>query len=167
MRIPSKHNLSENDSSRLPSFTIMEMLVAMAISSIIIASGAFLYLNFNKYVASSVQKNETENAVILFSKVFQEDVRQAEDIEQFTDELTMKSERKGLVSYVFSDEYIIRQQQEVTDTFSFVVENLVISFDPLLNRFQSLEARLISGDVVYPVIFVKTYENATLFNKDW
>jgi prepilin-type N-terminal cleavage/methylation domain-containing protein len=153
--------------ARLPAFTIMEMLVAMVISGIIIGSGAFLYLNFNRYVTSAIQKSETENAVMLFCRAFEDDMQGASAIEQISDELSMKSEKKGLITYFFSDDYIVRQQEEIVDTFSLMVEDLTISFDYLNNRFQSLEARLISGDIAYPVFMVKAYENAEMFNTEW
>jgi type II secretory pathway pseudopilin PulG len=163
---PSANTEKQRVKGYLPSFTIVEMLVVLALSAIVFASGAFLYLNFNKYVNTAIQKNDAENSAILFYNAFKNDVQVADVIQTNPDEVTMNSAAKGKVLYLFNDDYIIREQEEVLDTFVFDVEDLVISVNPLTNRFNYFEARLINGDVVYPVFVAKDYPNGDLFNKE-
>jgi type II secretory pathway pseudopilin PulG len=157
--------LSKDPKQSLDSFTIMEMLVALTLAGIVIASGGMLYFQFNRYLSASINRNESENAAMLFSLAFRNDINKPGNITAGNGEINIANADNNVISYAFFDDFIIRSTMEVADTFHLFVENLSISTDPATGRFHSVKADLIIEGTVYPFLIVKEYENYELFNK--
>ena len=152
-------------SQNIKAFTIMEMLVALTLAGIVIASGGMLYFQFNRYLSTSINMNESENSVILFSLAFRNDIRKSSNITAKNEEIIVLNSDASSVSYSFFDKYVVRSIAEKTDTFKMLVNDLSISTELGSDRFYSVKANLVADETVYPFFLVKEYENFELFNK--
>ena len=151
---------------KIPSFTIMELLVVMVLISIVISSGALLYLQFNRYLENNIKQTGTENTVMLFTHAFIQDINQPGEITANNYEITINKKDGNQIHYTFDDKFIVRTIEETSDTFKITINNLEISHDPLSDEFQEIKTNFVSGAVIYPFLWRKEYENGEMFNKE-
>jgi prepilin-type N-terminal cleavage/methylation domain-containing protein len=150
---------------KLPSFTLMELMVVMVIISIVISSGALLYLQFNRYLEINLQQTGSENAIMLFTRAFKQDISIPGIINTGNYEIIITKKTGGQIAYSFEDNFIIRNTGEAIDTFKLGTSNLEIFSDPVTGEFRGLKTDLIITDVTYPLLIQKETENVDLFNK--
>ncbi len=112
---------------RIKAYTILEVLVAMVISTLVI-SGSFLaydmtYKQFKHYQEVSYSTNEA----VTFHSVLGKDMA-GSTVVRVTDkglECIPKGEK---VSYEFKSDYVLRKVALVTDTFHVNQEDLLLTF---------------------------------------
>jgi len=118
--------LVTNKHTKLEAFTVMELVIGLAISSIIISMVYLIYSNISKQVIEySVQQDELME-YNQFQNVLSADIRLCKQliaIDKMSLRLAMADEK---IHYFFEKEYSIRKGK-TQDTFRIQVKNMELS----------------------------------------
>jgi prepilin-type N-terminal cleavage/methylation domain-containing protein len=112
--------------SRLKGYTILEILMAMIISSIVLISAysgmekiSFLYKNFRI-------KNEIINEVTLLNRILMHDISKSSYISEGNNSINCIYFDKK-IEYIFNDNCVIRKSP-LADTFNIPTSDMTLSF---------------------------------------
>jgi prepilin-type N-terminal cleavage/methylation domain-containing protein len=101
----------------VPSFSLVELLVVMVLSSIIVGVIYFSYATIVSYqLRLSNQKRLVEDAATLYF-ILKKDVQQSTCVRAISHETILCERSLGTVNYGFYDGYVLRQQLDRIDTF--------------------------------------------------
>ena len=109
--------------TRLPAFTLIELMVTMLISSIsigIIYSG---YDIVSKQFRTYKTTNETIAEALYLNSLMNSDFSKARDAKKNRDGFTLLDYENRSTVYEFSEEYIVRKVSFSTDTFHLPIKN--------------------------------------------
>ena len=156
---------------KLKAFTLLELLIAMVISSIVVAFGYSVYsLMYKQYL--SYKKTKTEIVKTMqFNTVLTNDFYNSEEITFSENTIAIFRKNNEPLIYTFNDNFILRKANEITDTFKIATTNIQEKFvfknesypSTLIAKF-SFDSQL-SWDVQH-FLFTKNYSAATLLNKE-
>jgi prepilin-type N-terminal cleavage/methylation domain-containing protein len=156
--------------SRVPSFSLIEMLVVMVISSMMVGVIYFVYYTVNSYQVSLTRKySEVENVNSLYS-LLTNDFDRSEYIEATTvNELTCHVQYSGTkVSYSFFSNYILRKQESRVDSLACPSNSVAFLFQQkntesgLIDELK-IETLFFGG--MTKLVFFKQYDAAILIGK--
>lgn len=108
---------------KLSAFTLVEISVAMIISSIVIVLAMNLYLQLSRSNQRILNEYDENQKLVLFSSIMHNDFDKFEKAEYSIYELKF-SENERVCIYEFTDFGIIRKTEELTDTFKMEYQNL-------------------------------------------
>lgn len=105
--------------TRYKAFTIIELIMAMLISSVIIGIIYYVYILFNHQFSAYRQKANAIDEYLIFRSAFQRDIESADAVTNpSTKEINCFTILGGLsVQYEFEDSCIVRSREGVQDTF--------------------------------------------------
>ncbi|WP_205511070.1 PulJ/GspJ family protein [Longitalea arenae] len=105
--------------TRLQSFTIIELIMAMLISSVIISMVYYVYILFNHQFSNYREKAGAIDEYLVLQKALQTDIESADAIRApSANEMTCSSNAaEQMISYTFSEGFITRSDGAVLDTF--------------------------------------------------
>jgi prepilin-type N-terminal cleavage/methylation domain-containing protein len=119
-----------NRKNWIKGFTLLEMLFVILLSAIVV-SLTFLYFNaFNRYISQITRLSEYELQVLRMESLLTYDIDRAASIQINKDNTTFMSVLGTNVDYEFAVNYIVRIQEENSDTLK--CEELL--FSPEYNR---------------------------------
>lgn len=126
--------------TKLKAFTLAEMIVVLVVASIVISMG-FLVLNMVRKQVSLIQTNyQKKQEVQFFEVTLTRDFNKRKAFfNQKKGKLTLKN-RKDSISYVFLDQYIVREM----DTFNLEVKNKKLFLDGVEVKGKFIDAIEIS-----------------------
>jgi len=149
---------------KLPAFTLVEISVAMIISSIVIVLAMNLYLKLSKSNQKILQEYDDNLQILQFSAIMNNDFDKFEKAEFSIYELKF-SDYNSSCLYEFTDIGIIRKTEELTDTFKIEYQNLDYRLQHgntgLLTNL-SFEIKYLKN--VIPFSFYKEYNTADKVN---
>lgn len=106
---------------KLKSFTLIEMVIVMIISGIIISIAYFSFFiiaqRFNSFSSSSRSLME----IGTLNNLLAEDFNDAKSVNVEGDEILVIKDSSS-IHYLFEEEYILRQQESLIDTFKLIAE---------------------------------------------
>lgn len=105
---------------KLKAFTILELIVALAISSVLISIGYYSVLVVFKMFKGNVSQSQEITAYYLFKKTLDNDFRRCDFAGEGSDSpgLLLRSVKdSNRIAYEFRKNYIIRQMNNAVDTF--------------------------------------------------
>ena len=113
---------------RISAFTLLELLIGMILSSIVIG---FCYTSYSiihkQYLNYNTIKRQN-TAAIQLNSILNTDFINAEYIMYDTDKLIFNSENKVHLHYEFKENYILRVDNGLTDTFMFAPLNIITGY---------------------------------------
>lgn len=115
--------------NKIKGFTLLEMLVTMAISSLLTYFAWEGYLFFNRYYGSVYKKTTEYNTLVEFDNVLQRDLWNAGAAELDGDGLSISAGGKKTF-YIFRKDFIVRKSLSSADTFKVSV----LKFSGLLDK---------------------------------
>lgn len=151
---------------KVSAFTIIELLVAMAVAGIMVSIAVLLYLQLQRYIGSFSAGMVRNNDILTFTNLLGRDMDLSNRVE-YADSAIYTLGEKTRVEYLFENKTIIRISESNTDTFKIHFQNLTINTvdeKPALVNSVFFEIR-IDSDLAYPVKFVKEYPAQALFVK--
>lgn len=115
---------------QLRSFSLLELIIALVISSIVI-SGAFVVIGFvNSFLVSYRQKHEFVNELVVFARVINKDLFEARGIMEVSESAIQLVKDEESVFFYFLDSDIVREIGAETDTFNIKVLDKQILVGP-------------------------------------
>lgn len=150
---------------RLPGFTILEIMVALVITTVVAAMATWAFSNIQKYV-NSYRKNEAQNLDFArFITFFNFDIRQSESIVYVNDELVFTFASGEETGYLFFDDCIVRSEQRLDDTLFIETTSFgVTPLDVAPDLIEEIDVTLKMGKTNYPMTFTKYYSRQQLFS---
>ena len=149
---------------KLQAFTLVEISVALLISSIVIVLAMNLYLQFSQSNQRILNEYDENQKLILFSFIMHNDFDKYEKAEYLMYELKLTNNNSSCL-YEFTDMGIIRRTGEQTDTFNLEYQNLDYKLQNGNTGFlTNLSFELKYKQNIIPVIFTKDYSNADKIN---
>jgi hypothetical protein len=107
----------------LRAFTLLELLFVMILTTIIIGIG---YLTFNistRQLHSYRANSKKISGVFLVTMLLNKDFTEAKSVLKANDSLIFTSDVNSLLQYFFTEDYIVRNANSVTDTFYYKTQN--------------------------------------------
>jgi prepilin-type N-terminal cleavage/methylation domain-containing protein len=102
---------------KLKAFTLLELLVGMILSGIVLASTFTAYRIVTRQYETYRDKSISVTEVSFFVSQLEFDFMNASEIVlQSENKIQLQSEKR-LLQYLFSEKYVLRNDQERTDTF--------------------------------------------------
>lgn len=115
---------------QLRSFSLLELIIALVISSVVI-SGAFVVIGFvNSFLVSYRQKHEFVNELVMFSRVINKDLFEARGIKEVSESAIQVVKDEESVFFYFLESDIVREIGAETDTFNIKVLDKQILVGP-------------------------------------
>src|SRR4051812_29459014 len=105
---------------KIKSFTVIELIVGLLISSIVISLSYYAYFLFSTQVVKQQNRNNGASTFQLFKKTFQNDFTRAAQIKDTMDRtgINFEIEQSASIKYLFQKDLIIRTVAERSDTFN-------------------------------------------------
>jgi Tfp pilus assembly protein PilE len=157
---------------KIPSFTIIELIVTMLISSIVIGIIYTSYLLFNRRFIHFKNKSDAQQEFFLMKRALAHDMDRAVYVkDSLHTRLVMYNKHRGSetteVVYFFSDSLVLRSYGMVTDTLCRTLGNWQFRYVddslPLVNRL-NIQCTL-DGEAA-ELIFTKQYDAQQLIKSD-
>lgn len=150
---------------RIKSFTIIEMIMAMLISSVVIGIVYYIFLLLNHQFAGYQDRSAVINEYLLFQKALQTDMERA-DVIEYPSEKVLVLRRlvdDQPVQYDFYDNFIVRTMAAYRDSFSIQNGGCLVT---RVNDSSALVEKFVlntnmAGERVTPV-FIKQYSACQL-----
>lgn len=154
---------------KIRAFTLLELLIGMIISSIVIG---FCYLSYSiiykQYMSYKILKLEIVET-IQFNSILNSDFIKAETVVFGDNKLILNSTNRSSLQYDLMDNYILRKDGEVTDTFNLSAINVLPEYLPetepsptsIVTDF-SFDAKVL-GEMEH-FHFTKNYSAETMIN---
>lgn len=101
----------------IPAFTLVEVLVSMAVTAIVIGIVFVIFSIMAERMADYRDQNEPISEMNRLSYALTRDFHEASQVEVLDDNILCSSYNSARSSYVFADFYIVRQQEAFRDTF--------------------------------------------------
>ncbi len=153
--------------TRLRSFTIMELIMAMLISSVIIAIVFYVYLLFNHQFSNYREKANAIDEYLVLQKALQTDLESADVISTPSpNEITCMGIPDGrTVLYTFNNAWIARSCGDAQDTFR--IKNNGYEATPLneTGLVESLVLKITVSAVPFRTTYRKIYSACQLMKQ--
>jgi len=150
---------------KIPSYTLLELIVVLAISGIVMLNIIGLYLYVQKQFYNYKDQIDYEIELVQFISTLTNDINFGNKIKSGQNEIIIEKNNSKDVLYNFRKEKILRTDER-TDTFNVSIRKIkTFSIDDykLINRI-SLD--VIRGTKVSSFNFIKNYDNATIVNME-
>ena len=154
--------------SKLASFTLIEMVLAMMLAAIVIGMAYTAFTVFTHLYGNYRNKNLQHADVQLFRQILQHDMERAELVTISEGEIRFAGlDNAEQVVYRLSADYLLRQKGEISDTLKLKQLSCIASFE---NRLVStglvdhLVFRFNYQQSLLPVSSAKKYTSVQLFN---
>jgi Tfp pilus assembly protein PilE len=113
------------DRFKLPGFTLLEQIIVLALTTILVLIGFTAVLNFQQLIVKVRDNAGKDRSVYLLHIALENDFRNSESI-AWDGGLNIEK-TNGNIRYEFGNSFLVRETQEVTDTFRFVTSDMTIS----------------------------------------
>jgi prepilin-type N-terminal cleavage/methylation domain-containing protein len=121
--------------TKFKAFTLVELLVGMIISALVISFCYSAYtIIYKQFLNYKNIKTQLVNAMQL-NTILTTDFITSESVFYNEDKLVLNSLDKSFLIYSFNDGYILRTQNETTDTFKLVADEFKISYLSEISSF--------------------------------
>ncbi len=153
---------------KIKAFTLIELIVVLLLTSLVITITFYTFQVAKNYYLHFDKKENQVTALIRFNAVLQSDFTKSQYAEGNSKVVTCYFEKKQ-ISYRFMNEYIIREQVGVRDTFycqashlKYFFENAILMSDQrVIDEFQFFDDQ---AQINYH--FKKVYATADLMLND-
>jgi prepilin-type N-terminal cleavage/methylation domain-containing protein len=152
---------------KLRAFTLMELLIGMIISSIVISFCYATYsIIYKQYLTYKAVKQEVVQTAQL-NAILTTDFLNAETVTYDDTKLTLNNTDASVLEYNFNDEFILRRQAEIVDTFKLVATDIIPQYiteqQPTMITGISFNALVLGENESFH--FIKTYSAETIVNR--
>jgi prepilin-type N-terminal cleavage/methylation domain-containing protein len=151
--------------SKLNAFTLIETLVALAISSIVIGLASLVFLSF-----ASLQKKQSTDDIkysdlLLFMNAITYDIETSSRVTGDETEMILEFDTIPYKTYyLFHDNEVLRNVQTKSDTFNFVVQDIeLLRLKEDYELITTFTGNIIQDNCEFPVKIVKDYPRSLLF----
>lgn len=114
---------------KLPAFTLMELLVAMVLSTIVVAAAFTGYEIMAGRYGQYQQVNAGIREAAWMNGLLQKDLLQARLVVQHENTIRLTAAYREPVTYEFRDAYVLRRTHDLTDTFKITIGKLTCTFN--------------------------------------
>jgi Tfp pilus assembly protein PilW len=125
---------------RIPSFTIVEVIVAMVLSTIVVA---IAYRVYNYATISFLESQKTYdrmNALITIQSIMNHDFQMANGVTFNDSIITISKSKNQIISYQLTSACIVRNNYSSNDTFKVALTDLHIKYlfdiEPFVERIE-------------------------------
>jgi prepilin-type N-terminal cleavage/methylation domain-containing protein len=151
---------------RLKGYTIWEIIIVMVISSIVITLAASVFFRIRNYFHTNTGVYISGTDFIVLSDIMKRDFDRARVIHN-KDSIIYLIDNKSRISYRFSEQYIVRNNNMITDTFHFVTGRFHVGTLPdHPDMIGQVEFEVILKKLKIPFCYYKQYEKQVLYETD-
>jgi prepilin-type N-terminal cleavage/methylation domain-containing protein len=151
---------------RIKAFTMIEMLVVLALSGILIAASMQLYLNYDKLIQMKNKQIDCGKETYQFYHIFKHEFDRAISVTASGNQVTLLSSAKTPVQYEFEQDFVVRLHDEMADTFFVKVNDFKAVKDPVSGFDNIVTLELQNCGETYPIYLAKQYPNDVLMNNE-
>lgn len=133
--------------SRLPAFSLVEMLVVMVLSTIIVGIIYFSFSTIQSYQSQLIRQKQAAEDFSTLYYIVKRDVQLSSIVRAPSNAVITCEYPEKQVEYSFFDNRVVRRQQERVDTFRLAFSPQLLRAGKLLSEFPAVvdEVRLATG----------------------
>ena len=151
--------------SKLQGFTLVELIVAMIISTIVISSTIAIWLTVEGLFKRGMSDTYGDTGTVLFVSCIKTDMYRSENITASAHEIHFSFSEDPEIVYTFDDDYTVRTVQNSIDTFYVGIQDLqIIPHKTLPKVVKSISFSVLLKNKIIPFFLTKDYSNSRLFN---
>ena len=155
---------------KLRAFTIIELCVVMLLSAIVTGIGFFTLDIFQGSVRKYKKDAGDLSDITLLHRLLTQDIWKSSEVSCIQNGLQAKG-KNGIASYYFHPNYIIREKNDLIDTFAFQNDKLLLNFQKQEISVPGMLAdeitfNLTHKEELHVLIFSKTYGADVLIQHD-
>lgn len=113
---------------QLKAFTLLELLVAMAITGIVVSIAGLAFSLLDKQVSGYRSESALVNSVFALHGRMQRDIMDAASVNKDEQDIIIERRNRTVIKYTFGDKYVLFAANERTDTFFVAAENIKAFF---------------------------------------
>lgn len=147
-------------------YTIWEIITVMVISSIVITLAVSIFFRIQFYFHSEIRNYTSGADFIVLNNLLRMDLDKARIIQNKDNTLYLMDE-KSSASYQFNEDFIVKEESQLTDTFRLITSGFRIETlpdHPLL--VVQIEFQVKMKDLTIPFFYSKEYEKQVLYQTD-
>lgn len=156
----------KNPNSSIPAFTLLEMVVVLALSGIVITLLFQAFHMIQMDIHSEILKNEKQSKQWQGINQLKKDIQLAESIKGDTSALEIQR-KETFVHYDFGTSFFIRKQQNSIDTFFVALKNKEVKYLMLEDQQTDYLHCFIFyhqlKNEIFPITIIKEYSNERLY----
>jgi len=149
---------------KLPSFTLLELLVVLMLTGIVFSSAAMTYTSISKYILQGTKKQEEQGSSLNFLIQLKSDFYNSDYIKGNFSEIIIHSDSSSR-KYAFLGNKVVIKQTSNTDTIQITIHNLNIEYIAP-NIIKTITFDYLSDSLRIKVNYHKEYTAAFLFNNE-
>ena len=113
----------------LRAFTLIEMLVAMAVSGIVITAGYVSYGMMSRHYIDFRNNSEEMNEPVVLKGILNHDIHLAKVVKRYSsNEIAAVQNDNASVNYQWNESYVLRKTSIATDTFFLPIQKADMGF---------------------------------------
>ncbi|MBI5541228.1 MAG: prepilin-type N-terminal cleavage/methylation domain-containing protein [Bacteroidia bacterium] len=152
---------------RLRAFSMVELMVAMIVSSIVIGVALTVYMNLNQYYQDFKEKGKIDSELLLLVSTMRADMEKSYEVHGDNSDLTMVFEAGKTINYSFEGKFILRKIDDVTDTFYNPIQEVEVNYLDNENKYvNDLLVNIKQVESIFPLHITKEYSRDLLFYID-
>lgn len=114
--------------NQIKAFTVIEVLVAMLLFSILASASMYSYLNVQKYFIAMHHLQQNSEKAWRLNTLLYKDFESSDIIYYEKSKIVLLFHEGKIISYVFGSETTIREGSEMQDTFPIVAHEIKVEF---------------------------------------
>lgn len=156
--------LETNCRGRLPSFTLLEVLLVLVLTGIVFLAAAMAYTSISRYILKNIAKKSEQQATVLFLMRLKNDITSSEYITGEQSTFTIHTHSDSIArTFCFTGSRVTISQAGVTDTVHLKTGSLQLEYVvPKLVKTVSFE--FYADSSVHQFYYRKEYTADFLFN---
>lgn len=146
---------------------MIELMVAMIVSSIVIGVALTVYINLNQYYTDFKAQGKKDSDLLMLVSTLRADMEKSFEVNGDNSDVNMVLEAGKTIQYSFKDKFILRTVNEETDTFYNPVQEVEVNYLDNENKYvNDLLINIKQGETVFPLHITKEYSRDLLFYID-
>ncbi|PKP20789.1 MAG: hypothetical protein CVU05_08330 [Bacteroidetes bacterium HGW-Bacteroidetes-21] len=150
---------------RIKAFTLIEMIVAMIISSVVIGLALTVYGRINEYFIDLNKIGEKYNNTLMLVSNLRNDFERAIEIKGDNSQIMVLLENEMNNTYDFNGDVVVRTSKEQSDTFFLPQKNIETKYcDDKQEYLSELTIDFMQGEQIIQLHLIKDYSRDLMFN---
>lgn len=148
----------------LPGFTLMEVLIGMALTAIVVLLGMSVIVHFSKLIKDIQTHSDKQQSVMHLYQLLRQDMEKA-NVVSWDNELVC-GDASNSIRYIFLADVVVRSQLERNDTLVVRLQSAPeIDLHPTNPSLVcKIKLQCVNNETVIPLVIFKQYPSGILYD---
>lgn len=151
--------------NKIKAFTLIETIIALAITSVVIGLASLIFMNFGSMKKKQNADNDKYAILMKFINILNYDIVTCSKVIGDETEIILEFDTIPYkTTYLFDENEIIRNVKNKSDTFNFVLQDIeLLRLKEDYELITTFNGNIIEDNYLFPVKILKEYPRSLLF----